>query len=178
MRVYIPTDMEGTAGIVNWEQVKPGTEQYEETRRLQMAEVNAAVEGALAAGAERVLVADLHWSGCNFPVHMLHGAAEYYEGSQPPYTRFPCMHEGFDVLFCTGYHAKAHTPAAILSHTMSPQYYLAFRMDAPYRLELELDTREIIEKKLAHLATARLEGRGTIVLEGDDLNRLMFDILV
>lgn len=45
------TDIEGTAGIVDWQQVRgPGAE-YESGRQLLTDEVNAAIEGAVDAGA-------------------------------------------------------------------------------------------------------------------------------
>ncbi len=42
MRVVIWVDMEGIAGIENWDQVSSGKPQYEEGRRLLTGEVNAA----------------------------------------------------------------------------------------------------------------------------------------
>src|SRR2546427_4215662 len=65
MRVYISVDMEGIAGVVHESQTDPTTPafaaEYGRFRRLMTAEANAAVEGALAAGATRVLVNDSHW---------------------------------------------------------------------------------------------------------------------
>ena len=64
MRVYISVDMEGVAGIVHEDQTDPieprFAAEYDRARRLMTAEANAAVEGALAAGATRVLVNDSH----------------------------------------------------------------------------------------------------------------------
>ena len=45
MRVFISSDIEGTAGIVHWEQVLNGPE-YEGGRTLLENEVNAAIDGA------------------------------------------------------------------------------------------------------------------------------------
>jgi len=51
VKVFISFDMEGVAGIVDWSQcIAPG-QPYEEGRRLLLGEVNAAIDGALAAGA-------------------------------------------------------------------------------------------------------------------------------
>jgi len=62
MKVLISADMEGTCGVVSWTQVMPpevvGTrepssqDRYLRTRQRMTAEVNAAVEGALAAGVK------------------------------------------------------------------------------------------------------------------------------
>ncbi|MEP6641785.1 MAG: M55 family metallopeptidase, partial [Gaiellales bacterium] len=59
-KVYLSTDVEGTAGIVDWSQViGPGAE-YEVGRRLLLAEVDAAIDGAADAGATRFQVNDAH----------------------------------------------------------------------------------------------------------------------
>src|SRR2546426_10509565 len=58
MRVYISVDMEGIAGVVHESQTDPttpaGAAEYGRFRRLMTAEANAAVEGAVAAGATRL----------------------------------------------------------------------------------------------------------------------------
>ena len=63
MRVLIMCDMEGVSGIVAWQQVDGGAELYEEGRRLYTEEINAAVRGAKAAGAEEIVVVDCHGAG-------------------------------------------------------------------------------------------------------------------
>jgi D-amino peptidase len=51
VKVFISFDMEGVAGIVDWSQCRPPGTPYEEGRRLLLGEVNAAIDGAMAAGA-------------------------------------------------------------------------------------------------------------------------------
>src|SRR5882762_611620 len=63
MRVLIMSDMEGVAGIINWDQVNGGAPMYEEGRKLYTAEINAAVRGAKAAGATEIVVVDCHGAG-------------------------------------------------------------------------------------------------------------------
>ena len=63
-RIYISVDMEGVAGVVHEEQTNPydarfATE-YQRSCRLMTAEANAAIEGALRAGAGRIVVNDSH----------------------------------------------------------------------------------------------------------------------
>jgi D-amino peptidase len=62
MRVYVSVDMEGIAGIVHEDQTNPVdprcAAEYARGRKLMTAEANAAVEGALAAGAGFVLLND------------------------------------------------------------------------------------------------------------------------
>lgn len=54
LRVFISADTEGITGVVNTAQLGPGALDYERFRKLMTAEVNATIEGALAAGATRV----------------------------------------------------------------------------------------------------------------------------
>ena len=64
MKVLMMTDLEGVAGVVTFEQDSDPTGQYYETaKRLLTAEVNAAVDGLMEAGAEEVLVLDMHGPG-------------------------------------------------------------------------------------------------------------------
>jgi len=56
MRVYISVDMAGVAGVVHEDQTDPidprHAGEYNRFRRLMTGEANAAIEGALAAGAD------------------------------------------------------------------------------------------------------------------------------
>ncbi len=84
MRVYISVDMEGIAGVVHEAQTDPTdpacAAEYTRFRRLMTAEANAAVEGAVAAGATRVVVNDRHWFMRNLLAEELHQAAELVAG--------------------------------------------------------------------------------------------------
>ena len=60
MNVLISMDMEGIAGVVMGDHVSSKHKEYERFRKLMTAEANAAVEGALAGGATRVVVIDSH----------------------------------------------------------------------------------------------------------------------
>jgi D-amino peptidase len=55
MKVFISFDMEGVAGIVDWSQCRGPGPAYEEGRRLLLGEVNAAIDGAMAAEADPFL---------------------------------------------------------------------------------------------------------------------------
>lgn len=60
MKIYIAVDMEGVSGVNSPEHVKTDGRLYAEGRRLLTREVNAAVAGAFDAGADEVIVADMH----------------------------------------------------------------------------------------------------------------------
>ncbi|PYP49183.1 MAG: peptidase M55 [Gemmatimonadetes bacterium] len=127
MRVYISVDMEGIAGVVHESQTDPTdpacAAEYGRFRRLMTAEANAAVEGAVAAGATRVLVNDSHWFMRNLLAEELHQAAELVAGDPKPRSMVQGIEGGFDAALFIGYHARAGTHNAILDHTYADRIY-------------------------------------------------------
>ncbi|MBO0831604.1 MAG: M55 family metallopeptidase, partial [Actinobacteria bacterium] len=67
MKVFLSTDMEGTAGVVDWEQCAGDGPQAVAGRALLLAEVNAAIDGAIAGGATEIVVNDSHSTMRNLP---------------------------------------------------------------------------------------------------------------
>ncbi len=118
MRVYVSSDMEGTAGVSGWQQVKPGDVGYEEARSLMVGEVNAAVAGAFDGGATDVVVNDSHDGMRNVLLDRLDPRAELVSGSPKPWSMVEGLDGGFDLMLCTGYHAMAGSPGT-LAHTYS-----------------------------------------------------------
>jgi D-amino peptidase len=128
MKVVISADMEGTCGVVSWPQVLPpeylgsgeaaAPYRYYRTRERMTAEVNAAVEGALAGGAEEVIVNDSHDGMRNLIPEELHRSVRFITGNDKPLGMAQGVQlDGVGAFFYTGYHAKAGTPAAPLAHT-------------------------------------------------------------
>lgn len=118
MRVYISVDIEGISTIVSGESTNPNGRDYERARRQMTAEANAAVLGALAAGASTVVVNDSHGSMTNLLPSELHEAAELIQGSPKPLSMMEGVEAGFDAAIFVGYHARMHQPG-VLSHTIS-----------------------------------------------------------
>jgi len=54
LKVFISIDMEGITGIVNWEEVSREGKDYDYFRKIMTKEANAAIEGALEAGATEI----------------------------------------------------------------------------------------------------------------------------
>ena len=81
MKVFLSSDMEGTAGVVDWEQCVGDGPAAAAGRRLLLGEVNAAIEGALAGGATEIVVNDSHSTMRNLPPRELAGGASYISGS-------------------------------------------------------------------------------------------------
>ena len=127
MRIYISVDMEGIAGVVHESQTNPtdpaSAADYGRFRRLMTAEANAAVAGALAAGATRVRVNDSHWFMRNLVAEELHQAAELVAGDPKPHSMVQGIDGGFDAALFIGYHARAGTRNAILDHTYADRIH-------------------------------------------------------
>lgn len=128
MRVYISSDMEGTAGIVDWDQCRGPGPEYEIGRRLLLAEVNAAIDGAVAAGATHVLVNDSHSVMRNLPPDQLHGSASYLSGRHKPTYMMEGLNSAFDAVLFVSYHAAMGT-LGVLSHTFNPRAVYEVRLD-------------------------------------------------
>src|ERR671921_1345713 len=113
--------MEGTAGVVDWAQcIGPGPE-YQYYRRLLQDEVNAAIEGALSAGATSFLVNDSHSSMQNLRPDELLGNARYLSGRHKPLYMMQGLDESFDAIFFVSYHGSMASEASTLSHTYNPK---------------------------------------------------------
>jgi D-amino peptidase len=117
MKVFISADMEGTAGVTDREQVVADRPDYTRFRRLMTEEVNAAVLGALEAGAKEIVVNDSHALMRNILIEELHPQAQLVSGSPKPYSMMQGIDTTFDAVFFTGYHAAAGTQNGILDHT-------------------------------------------------------------
>jgi D-amino peptidase len=119
VKVYISADMEGVAGIVDWSQCRAGGDDYEVGRALLLGEVNAAIEGAVAAGATQVLVNDSHSVMRNLPPGSLFGRAAYLSGRFKPLYMMEGLDNSYQAAIFLGYHAAMPTPG-VLSHTYNP----------------------------------------------------------
>jgi D-amino peptidase len=83
MRVYLSVDMEGIAGVNHPGPTGSGHARYPAAVDLMVGETNAAIEGALAAGAEDILVNDSHGSMFNLLPERIHPAALVLQGQKP-----------------------------------------------------------------------------------------------
>jgi D-amino peptidase len=129
MRVYVSVDMEGVAGVVHEDQTDPidprHAGEYNRFRRLMLGEANAAIEGALASGAERIVVNDSHWWMRNLLPDELHPAAELVSGSTKARSMMEGVELGFDAALFVGYHAMAGTARAVIDHTYTDRVHEA-----------------------------------------------------
>ena len=118
LKIFISVDMEGITGVVNWEDVSRDGKDYDYFRRLMSLEANAAVEGALDAGATEVTVRDSHGSARNILPDLLHPRAKLIrDWSGGPHGMMEGIDDSYDAVIFVGYHARAGTPNALLEHT-------------------------------------------------------------
>ncbi|WP_158560705.1 M55 family metallopeptidase [Paenibacillus contaminans] len=129
MHVYILTDMEGVSLVTKWEQVQQGHPFYAKYQPVLTAEVNAAIEGAFAAGATRVVVNDGHGSAdYNLLWDRLDPRAEL-ERPDSASNIFPGMDETFHAMLMIGYHSMEGTPNAVMPHTQSHTNVLYYEIN-------------------------------------------------
>lgn len=129
MKVFISSDMEGTAGVVDWSQCIGPSAEYEYYRGLLQGEVNAAIEGALSAGATEFLVNDSHSSMQNLRPDALLGNARYLSGRHKPMYMMQGLDASFDAIFFVSYHGSMSSEASALSHTYNPRAISEVRLN-------------------------------------------------
>jgi len=129
MRVYISVDMEGIAGVVHWADTRLEGVEYERARHWMTGEANAAIEGALAAGASEVVVNDSHGHMRNLLVEELNPEAWLVRGSPKPYCMLEGLQAGCDAVLLVGYHALAGTGGGVLNHSFSGSAIASMRLN-------------------------------------------------
>ena len=126
--VYIFTDLEGVAGIDDWDprgrdyaaQARGVTERSE-MQRLLTGEVNAAAQGLFAAGVQEILVNDGHGAGRTILVEELIPGIQIARGTDRP-SWLVGISPRFDAFVQVGMHPMAKTPNGCLAHTQSLGY--------------------------------------------------------
>jgi D-amino peptidase len=113
MRVYIMYEVSGAMGHVDAK-----TDDNPETRRAVTQEVNAAIEGASAAGAtEFVVNTGCPWS--HVLLEELDPRADLIKGGWKPDQTMQGLDESFDAQLVLSMHAKVGTPNAVFAHSWS-----------------------------------------------------------
>jgi len=121
MKIYVVTDLEGVAGVYQWENRDDITLENQERRcrqrRWLAEEVNAMADGFRAGGATDVWINDGHGAGYTIDLDLVQpGVRIEHGGGRPQY----CT--GLDGTFAglgsLGTHAMGGTPRASLAHTM------------------------------------------------------------
>ena len=118
IRVFISVDMEGISGIAHSEMTSASGAEYERGRKLAVADVNAAIEGAREAGATEFLVNDSHGSMRNIKIEELAEPASLISHNSKPLGMMQGIDDAFDAVFFIGYHTMEGEPG-LFAHTGS-----------------------------------------------------------
>ena len=111
--IFLVTDAEGVAGICRQDQTEP---KEAELRALLTGEINAAVEGFYAGGADEVIVWDGHDGSQTLSTLTIHPRARLLMG-------YPgvlmTIDEHYAGIAFVGQHAKANSKGAVMAHSYS-----------------------------------------------------------
>ena len=114
MKVFIAVDMEGLAGLVQWDDSRVG-----QLRQFLTEEANAAVRGAFSGGATEVLVGESHGNMRNIQPELLDPRASFLSGQPKPMNHMAGVDDSFDLALFAGYHAKSGALRAVMAHTFA-----------------------------------------------------------
>lgn len=156
MRIYISADMEGITGLVDADDVVPGGRDYERGRRAMTQDVNAAVRGALRAGATEVVVNDAHGPMRNLTADTLDPAVRLIRGKPKIMGMIEGLTPEFDAMVAVGYHSRAGAHG-VLSHS-----FMGHEIE-----DMWLDEKPTGEIGLVHASAAAM-GVPLAALTGDD----------
>ncbi len=116
MKFYISADIEGISGVVTRSHTSQEGHDYERARKFMTNEVNAAIKGALEAGAKEIVVNDSHGPMTNLLLEDLNPMAKLISGAPKRLSMMEGIDNSYDGAIFVGYHARMNTPG-VLSHT-------------------------------------------------------------
>ena len=123
MKVLVIADMEGVTGVVHRDQLtmERNATEYGRARQWFTQDVNAAVEGAVNAGADEVVVIEGHANMRHILLEDLHDKAVLLCGptSDKPLAQFHITDRNYVAAVFVGFHSMAGNTQSILSHTWS-----------------------------------------------------------
>jgi D-amino peptidase len=111
--VFLITDAEGVGGVCRQDQTEPTNQ---EMRQLLTGEINAAVEGFLAGGADEVVVWDGHDGSQTLSTLTIHPKARLVMGAL---NASMLMERRWSAVAYVGQHSKANIRAGIMAHSYS-----------------------------------------------------------
>ena len=124
MKVYISADIEGTCGIVNWEETHLNST-FGEYHKLQMTkEVSSACNGANKCNCDYILIKDAHGSARSINQSLLPQNTHLIRGwTNDPHIMMAGIDKTFDATLFVGYHSGGSQCGNPLSHTMNSSKY-------------------------------------------------------
>lgn len=138
MKIYITADIEGVTGAAHWDETNKSHADYAAFGEQMTAEVAAACEGALNAGATEVWVKDAHWTGRNIiPAKLPREVRLVREWSGHPFSMMQELDETFQAALAIGYHARAGSSGSPLAHTMTGEV-ISLTINGQYVSEFQI----------------------------------------
>lgn len=120
MKVYISVDIEGVTGVTSWDETELNQPDHKAAALQMTREAVAACEGAIAAGAEEIIVKDAHDTARNMDIHAFPEQVKLCRGwTNTPESMVAGIDETFDAAIFIGYHSGAGFDGNPLSHTMN-----------------------------------------------------------
>lgn len=155
MKVFISADIEGVAGISQWNETEEGV-WYDYFRRQMSKEVASACRGALAGGADEIYVKDGHHTACNIIPDLLPKEALLNRGwTGDMFGMMSGIQDDADVAVMIGYHSASYSDQNPLSHT-SENYIRKFVING-----------EAVSEFMINRYTCGLFGVPVIFISGD-----------
>jgi D-amino peptidase len=159
LKIMIQVDFEGVTNVVNWDEIYPGHPHFDRNCDILTGEINAAVEGAIAAGATEIIVRDGHSGNINVNPLLLDSRAKLTKGRVPgtPHTMVLGIDSTYDALLFIGAHARAGEQMGTLSHTMSLKV-----------IDFRINDKPLFEPAFNSLYAAQF-GVPVVFLSGDNM---------
>jgi D-amino peptidase len=131
LKIFISIDMEGITGVVQPAQLGPGPDgwEYAKAREWMTGEARAAIEGAKAAGATEIVIADSHGNMQNLLIDQLPDDVRIVRGSPRPLAMMQGIDDTFAGAVFIGYHASEYGSDAVRGHTMSSARFLHVKIN-------------------------------------------------
>ncbi|WP_195250855.1 M55 family metallopeptidase [Romboutsia sp. 1001713B170207_170306_H8] len=123
MKIYISADIEGTCGIVDWNETELEHNLSTYSKQQMTQEVNAAYLGINEIEKSDILIKDAHDSGRNINPMKLPENIKILRGwTKDPHVMMAGIDKSFDASLFIGYHSPATFNGNPLSHTLDTQF--------------------------------------------------------
>lgn len=157
-RLYISADIEGVAGVITMEHLKPEGFEYNQAREWMTAEVAVAANAAFENGIDEVVVSDSHGNGQSLLLNKLPDNVQVIRSWPRPL----CMMEGIELYdyvgaILIGYHSGASDIHGVLAHTLHGGAISEVRLNG-----------QVASETVISAATAAHFGVPVIMVSGDD----------
>ena len=123
LKIYISADIEGITDVTHWDETNLEKPDSRAACEQMTAEVAAACEGAMKAGAGDILVKDAHWLARNIDHHKLPHEARLIRGwGQHPLSMLQGLDNTFAGVAMIGFHSRGGGAGSPIEHSMDPDF--------------------------------------------------------